>query len=60
MWGNETALRGAIRTRRTLCAMLRAKGETWREIAQALGYRGPQHARIDWLRGQATAESEAA
>ena len=52
MWGNETALRGAIRTRRTLCAMLRAKGETWREIARALGYRGPQHARIDWLRGR--------
>ena len=56
MWGNETALRGAIRTRRTLCAMLRAKGETWREIAHALGYRGPQHARIDWLRGRPAAQ----
>ena len=51
-WGNEKHLRGAIRTRRTLCAMLRAAGDKWADIAAALGYRSPQHARIDWLRGQ--------
>ena len=30
-----------------------AKGETWRDIARALGYGSPQHARLDWLRGRA-------
>ena len=59
-WGNEKHMRGFIRTRRGLCADLRKAGHKWHEIAALLSYGSAQHARIDWLRGQAAAESEAA
>ena len=60
-WGNEKHMRETIALRRGLCADLRKAGRKWREIADKLGYGSPQHARLDWLRGQnTTAESEAA
>ena len=59
-WGNEKHMRETIALRRGLCADLRKAGRTWADIADRLGYGSPQHARLDWLRGQATAESEAA
>lgn len=58
-WGNEKHMRPFIAARRDTCADMRNAGHTWASIADRLGYGSPQHARIDWLRGQ-TAERTAA
>ena len=50
-WGNEKHMRPYIAARREANATMRQIGRTWASIARALGYGSPQHARLDWLRG---------
>jgi hypothetical protein len=59
-WNNELRFRPVIAKRRALVAVLRQQGLTWAQVAERVNKRAPaharlaspQHARIDWLRGQ--------